>query len=132
MDIDDEYPWDKMRAMQLTDWLSLGRGRGAALARRLGIPASMVARMATGEKRVPLDHCPYIQQFTGGLVTCEELRPDAVDYFALIREQGPPDSIPVEAAADDLDLVDRRVRQLPIDFPDRRCAAVGEGLREVA
>lgn len=47
----------------------------------------MVSKMGSGEKQVPLDHCPYIEQFTEGAVTCEELRPDQADYFALIREQ---------------------------------------------
>jgi DNA-binding transcriptional regulator YdaS (Cro superfamily) len=73
--------------MLLSQWLSNARGRGAALARHLHIPSSMVARMAAGNKQVPLDHCPFIQAFTANEVTCEELRPDAADYFALIRAQ---------------------------------------------
>lgn len=52
----------------------------------------MVSKMATGEKPVPLDHCPLIQAFSGAQVTCEELRPDKVDYFALIRAQPPADA----------------------------------------
>jgi DNA-binding transcriptional regulator YdaS (Cro superfamily) len=47
----------------------------------------MVTKMAAGEKQVPLDHCPFIQEFTGAAVTCEELRPDQAAYFALIRAQ---------------------------------------------
>lgn len=47
----------------------------------------MVSKMASGEKRVPLDRCPYIQQFTGHAVTCEELRPDQIAYFRLVRAQ---------------------------------------------
>jgi DNA-binding transcriptional regulator YdaS (Cro superfamily) len=47
----------------------------------------MVTKMAAGEKQVPLDHCPFIQDFTGSAVTCEELRPDQAAYFALIRAQ---------------------------------------------
>jgi DNA-binding transcriptional regulator YdaS (Cro superfamily) len=73
--------------MLLNQWVSEARGRGAALARRLLVPPSMVTKMASGEKQVPLDHCPLIQAFTEGQVTCEELRPDKVDYFALIRAQ---------------------------------------------
>jgi DNA-binding transcriptional regulator YdaS (Cro superfamily) len=73
--------------MLLSEWLSEQPGRGAALARHLKVPPSMVSKMASGEKRVPLDRCPYIQQFTGDVVTCEELRPDQVGYFRLIREQ---------------------------------------------
>lgn len=73
--------------MLLNSWLHEERGRAAALARFLRVPPSMVTKMSTGEKRVPLDRCPYIQRYTGGQVTCEELRPDAAEYFALIREQ---------------------------------------------
>lgn len=72
--------------MLLNGWLRKKRGRAAGLARHLNIPASMVARMATGKKRVPLEHCPAIQVFTGHEVTCEELRPDARDYFTQIRD----------------------------------------------
>lgn len=43
--------------------------------------------MASGDKPVPLEQCPFIQQFTDNQVTCEELRPDKADYFALIRAQ---------------------------------------------
>jgi DNA-binding transcriptional regulator YdaS (Cro superfamily) len=73
--------------MMLIEWLSGQRGRGAALARHLKIPPSLVAKIAAGKKPVPLGHCPFIQEFTGGAVTCEELRPDQAEYFALIRAQ---------------------------------------------
>jgi DNA-binding transcriptional regulator YdaS (Cro superfamily) len=73
--------------MLLSTWLSGRRGRSVALARHLKIPPSMVTKMAAGEKQVPLDHCPFIQDFTGSAVTCEELRPDQAAYFALIRAQ---------------------------------------------
>ncbi len=76
-----------MPAMLLNVWIADSRGRGSALARHLEIPPSMVTKMASGKKQVPLDHCPLIQDFTGGQVTCEELRPDRVEYFALIRAQ---------------------------------------------
>ncbi len=33
--------------------------------------------------RVPAEHCPAIEQATGGLVTCEELRPDVL--WSVIR-----------------------------------------------
>lgn len=76
-----------MPSMNLAAWISGQHGRGAALARHLDIPPSMVAKMASGAKRVPLDHCPEIQLFTNDEVTCEELRPDKAAYFALIRAQ---------------------------------------------
>jgi DNA-binding transcriptional regulator YdaS (Cro superfamily) len=86
--IDFEYPWDKMVGiMELKDWLAAERGRATQLAAHLKVPPSFVSRMAAAQKPVPLDHCPHIQAFTEGAVTCEELRPDAADYFALIRRQ---------------------------------------------
>jgi DNA-binding transcriptional regulator YdaS (Cro superfamily) len=97
--------------MLLNTWLSEARGRGAALARRLKVPPSMVTKMARGEKQVPLDHCPFIQSFTEGAVTCEELRPDAAEYFALIRTQ---------AQAKDVALVQPDLRLPPGVTKDRR------------
>lgn len=88
----------------------------------------MVARVAAGKKRAPLDHCPYIQDFTGGLVTCEELRPDALEFFELVRRQAA--GVPGPARASELSLVDRRERDEPIDFPDRRQADIND--RKVA
>lgn len=77
----------KMPRMKLPDWLNEARGRKSALAARLGVPASFIIKIAVGEKKVPLDHCPAIQEFTGGAVTCEELRPDMVEFFAMVRQQ---------------------------------------------
>lgn len=73
--------------MKLTDWCSISRGRQAALAAHLGIKQPTVADWVSGKKQVALDHCPAIQEFTGGAVTCEELRPDKAGYFAMIRAQ---------------------------------------------
>ena len=48
-----------------------------------------VSDWGSGKVLIPLRHCPYIEQFTEGAVTCEELRPDMAAYFALIRELAP-------------------------------------------
>ena len=82
-----------MAAMKLPDWLNAERGRKAALADKLGVPRSFIIKIAVGEKPIPLDHCPAIEQFTGGAVTCEDLRPDKADYFALIRSQKRPPAL---------------------------------------
>jgi DNA-binding transcriptional regulator YdaS (Cro superfamily) len=127
--IDSEYPEDKMGSMLLSIWLSGRRGRGAALARHLKIPQSLVAAMAAGEKRVPLDHCPFIQDFTDGEVTCEELRPDQTAYFALIRQQASsvvaaPNSRPVDGAPGGVERRDpNRVSQYDGTDIDRRMPA---------
>jgi DNA-binding transcriptional regulator YdaS (Cro superfamily) len=73
--------------MTLNTWLAQQRGRQAALAAHLHIKPPQVAAWVVGKKQIPLDHCPLIQAFTGNEVTCEELRPDKVEYFALIRSQ---------------------------------------------
>lgn len=76
--------------MKLDAWLSGERGRARALAEHLHIPPSMVSKMASGEKQIPVDHCPYIERFTEGAVTCEEQRPDKAEYFALLRARELP------------------------------------------
>jgi DNA-binding transcriptional regulator YdaS (Cro superfamily) len=73
--------------MTLNTWLAQQRGRQAALAAHLHIKPPQVAAWVVGKKQIPLDHCPLIQAFTDDQVTCEELRPDKVEYFALIRSQ---------------------------------------------
>lgn len=114
--------------MLLKEWLSGERGRGAALARHLRIPPSMVAKMAGGQKQVPLEHCPFIQAFSADAVTCEELRPDAAEYFALIRRQVANDvGGPLPAGVS----TDRRVDHATAatyanTLADRRVAAAGD------
>lgn len=86
----------------------------------------MVARMASGDKPVPLDHCPQIQAFTEGQVTCEELRPDKVEYFALIRAQAsvaPTPDHPLRRASDHPHPLRRSTDVQPGGMP----AAAGEG-----
>lgn len=86
--------------MQLHEWLSVERGRAKALADYLRVPASLISKMGSGEKRIPIDHCPDIEEFTGGQVTCEEQRPDKVAYFAKLAKRAAnddehgPDSAP--------------------------------------
>lgn len=72
--------------MKLINWCALERGRQASLADHLGLRAPQIADWLSEKKRVPLDHCPYIEAFTAGAVTCEELRPDKADYFRLVRQ----------------------------------------------
>jgi DNA-binding transcriptional regulator YdaS (Cro superfamily) len=84
--------------MKLASWLAQQRGRQAALAAHLNIKQPQVAAWLSGKRPVPLEHCPRIQQFTAGAVTCEELRPDQVEYFALIRAQAAANDPAHEAA----------------------------------
>ena len=60
----------------LKKWLSAERGRGVRLAACLRVPPSFVAKMASGDKSVPLEHAARIEVFTDGAVTRKAIRPD--------------------------------------------------------
>ena len=76
LDIDKLYPWDKLRCMQFKTWAELERGRAMAVARATGMPASLVSKIVSGDKAMPAQHCKTVVQLSGGLVTCQEMRPD--------------------------------------------------------
>lgn len=68
---------DKIDDMELLKtWLAGERGRSVGLARHLGVPASFVARMATGDKPIPVEHGASIEAFTGGVVTRRQMFPN--------------------------------------------------------
>lgn len=46
------------------------------LARKLGVTSGAVSQWANGTTKVAAERCPAIEQATGGLVRCEDLRPD--------------------------------------------------------
>ena len=46
-----------------------------ALAKAIEVPPSFVSKMVNGEKTIPAEHCKAIEKFTGGAVTCQEMRP---------------------------------------------------------
>lgn len=56
---------------------------GASLARKLGVPDSLVSAWKTGDRPIPAKRCPEIERATNGLVRCEDMLPD-VDW-AYIR-----------------------------------------------
>jgi DNA-binding transcriptional regulator YdaS (Cro superfamily) len=68
--------------MTLTEYLSEQRGRAAALAVSLSVPAESVSQWQSGVKRVPAERCPAIERATSGAVRCEDMRPD-VDWGIL-------------------------------------------------
>ncbi len=75
--------------MLLSTYLGLNRGAAASLARKIGVRQSQITKWLKGARPVPLEHSPYIEQFTDGAVTCEQLRPDQAEYFALLRSRPP-------------------------------------------
>ncbi|MGT2495035.1 helix-turn-helix domain-containing protein [Cupriavidus basilensis] len=57
----------------------------ALLAAACGKKQPHVQKWLNSPKGVPGDYCPLIEAATGGLVTCEELRPDLARNWAILR-----------------------------------------------
>lgn len=51
-------------------------GSQTALAAALGVTKAAVGQWKDEGRRVPAEHCPAIERLTGGIVRCEDLRPD--------------------------------------------------------
>ena len=64
-------------------------GTQVELARRIGVSKQFVGHWATGNRKVPAEYCGAIERETGGLVRCEELRPD-IDW-GVLRIRPPKD-----------------------------------------
>ena len=87
-----------MQPMELLKtWLSAERGRGVRLAAHLRVPPSFVAKMASGDKSIPLEHASAIERFTGGAVTRRDIRPD--DWQDIWPELAEPQTQPEQGAA---------------------------------
>ena len=69
--------------MRLEQWLKLKRGRGVALATRLGVSKARVTQMA--RDGVPRDHMVAVRDFTAHEVTLEDMLSDCVERGALQR-----------------------------------------------
>ena len=63
--------------MNLSNYLKQApRGSGTALAAHVGVAQPTVSEWSTGKKAIPAEHCKVIERLTGGLVTCQEMRPN--------------------------------------------------------
>lgn len=68
--------------MKLSTYLDQGGpGAAARLARSIGVSPVLISqwRSEHAPRPVPVKRCPSIERETGGLVRCEDLRPD-VDW----------------------------------------------------
>ena len=61
-------------------------GSMQALGEQLGVTKGAVGQWKLPGRHVPAEHCPAIERITGGVVRCEDLRPD-VDW-QVIRSSG--------------------------------------------
>ena len=57
--------------MRLKDWLRAERGRAARLANHLGVTRGRVTQMADGH--VPIEHIERVHDFSGGVVSADEM-----------------------------------------------------------
>lgn len=61
--------------MNLTEWLEAEKGRSAALAEHFGVSRAAVSQWKSNG--VPVDNMKAVRDFTGGVVTLDEMVPDA-------------------------------------------------------
>jgi DNA-binding transcriptional regulator YdaS (Cro superfamily) len=64
-------------------------GSQAAMASALKLSQPTISEWLRGERRVPAERCPEIERETGGVVRCEELRPDVA--WDVLRMQAAPE-----------------------------------------
>jgi len=67
--------------MKLADYLK-ELGSVNRLAEASGLHPVLISQWKTGTRKVPAKHCPAVERATGGVVRCEDLRPD-VDWAYL-------------------------------------------------
>lgn len=70
------YHRANIHIMDIDIYLKKTNRTGVQLARALGVAPPLLSQWRTGVREVPAERCPTIERETGGLVTCEELRPD--------------------------------------------------------
>jgi DNA-binding transcriptional regulator YdaS (Cro superfamily) len=69
-------------------------GGQSRLAATLSITPAAVHQWVRGIRRVPTDRCADIEKATEGAVTCEELRPDKLEYWMFLRGSRVKNSAP--------------------------------------
>ena len=84
--------------MNFKSWVESERGRATALSKVIDVPQSFVSKMVNGEKAIPAEHCKAIEAFSGGVVTCQEMRPN--DWQKYWPERATPPVTPAQAATE--------------------------------
>lgn len=51
-------------------------GNASKVAKALGVTPQAVCFWRDGDRQIPADKCPLIEEITGGKVRCEDMRPD--------------------------------------------------------
>ena len=76
--------------MKLDEYCKLKGNSGLAIAKLLGISQAVVSDWCRGRQEIPLERCQQVELLTHSQVTCEEMRPDKVEYFAYMRTRTAP------------------------------------------
>lgn len=100
-----------------------------SFASRCGTSVGYLRKAISAGQALGESLCINIERESQGLVSCEQLRPTGVDWAYLRGTSAAPPSgraTAADAHAAPLSLLDRRERDLPIDFPDRRAAGQGQ------
>ena len=77
--------------MNLTSWLEAEKGRSALLAAHFGVSPGAVSQWK--KNGVPLNNMKALREFTGGMVSLEEMVPDTLSTI-------PAPVVPEPAAAE--------------------------------
>lgn len=81
--------------MKLDEYLAQPGQTGVGFAKKLGVSQPTLSDWARGKdrggKEIPLERCDQIERESLGAVTCEEMRPDKVAYFAYMRTRPEPE-----------------------------------------
>lgn len=72
-------------------------GGQAKLARALGVKPPTVNQWTNGDRPVPAERCPQIEQLTKGSIRCEDLRPDV--NWAVLRGKPRPKQTTIQKGA---------------------------------
>jgi DNA-binding transcriptional regulator YdaS (Cro superfamily) len=51
----------------------------------IDVHESMISQWINGVRSVPTERCSEIERVSGGLITCEELRPDLANHWSYLR-----------------------------------------------
>jgi len=109
-----------IRGMNFSNWLDKGYGRVAMTARHLNVAASFVSNVKRGMKPMPAEHCPAIEELTGGEVRCEEMRPDV--KWHVLRDGPRSMNAPAGDAAVSIQVTDaapEAANDVALDAPGR-------------
>lgn len=82
--MDDTAETNKNGALEALRRICAEVGGPSELARRLEVKPPTVSGWLSGNRPIPAERCPDLEQIGGGVATCEQLRPD-VNWAVLRR-----------------------------------------------